>query len=126
MLAIERDIVGSMLQFLITALDGTDEGAAARREGAKREHRLLGERLVSSGNILFSTAIINNDEDVIGSLRVMQFESQAQLDEWLENEPYVQQKVWQKIDIKRCKMGPMFEWMTLEPVMKLSSDNPSE
>jgi uncharacterized protein len=45
----------------------------------------------------------------------MQFESRAELDDWLEREPYVVNKVWENIDVRRCRMGPMFEWMTLEP-----------
>lgn len=110
-----------MLQFIITALDGSDEDAAARRAKAKREHRLLGERMIASGEILFSTAIINEDDQPVGSMRVMQFETQAQLDEWLEREPYVRENVWKDVDIKRCKMGPMFEWMTLEPMTTLST-----
>lgn len=71
--------------------------------------------MIRSGNILFSTAILDDNEQTIGSMRVLQYESRAELDEWLENEPYVQQNVWQSIDIKRCRMGPAFEWMTLEP-----------
>lgn len=110
-----------MIQFLVTAMDGTDADAPARRAAATKEHRRIGERMVSAGTILFSTAIIDDSGETIGSMRVVQFESQAQLDEWLEHEPYIQHKVWESIDIKRCKMGPMFEWMTLEPVTMLDN-----
>lgn len=112
-----------MMQFLITAYDGDDPEAPARRQAARNAHVQLGNKMISSGNVLFSTAILNDNEDVVGSLRVMQFESRAQLDEWLEAEPYVLQGVWQKIDIRRCRMGPTFEWMTLEPGEPLSKSN---
>jgi uncharacterized protein YciI len=104
-----------MIQFMIVAYDGTDSGAAARRQSAKDAHVALGKRMITSGNILFSTAILNDDEETVGSMRVMQFESRSQLDDWLEREPYVTDRVWQKVEIKRCRMGPAFEWMTLEP-----------
>lgn len=104
-----------MLQFMVVAYDGTDGGAHSRRQAAKDAHTALGRRMISTGNVLFSTAILDDDEETIGSLRVMQFESRSQLDDWLDDEPYVTHRVWQKIDIKRCRMGPAFEWMTLEP-----------
>ena len=103
-----------MLQFLITAYDGKDAEAPARRRDSKEAHVKLGHEMIRSGNILFSTAILGDDDETVGSMRVMQFESRAQLDEWLENEPYVENKVWHDIDIRRCRMGPAFEWITLE------------
>lgn len=103
-----------MLQFLITAYDGTDDEAPARRHACKKEHVALGNEMIRSGNVLFSTAILDDKEETVGSMRVMQFESRAQLDEWLESEPYVVNDVWQNIDVRRCRMGPAFEWITLE------------
>jgi uncharacterized protein len=104
-----------MLQFLVTAYDGTDDDAPKRRNATKDEHLALGKQMMSTGHILFSTAIIDDEDQAIGSCRVMQFESRAELDDWLEREPYVVNKVWDNIDVRRCRMGPMFEWMTLEP-----------
>ena len=71
--------------------------------------------MMSRGYVLFSTAITDDEGNTIGSARVMQFTSRAELDDWLEKEPYVLNKVWQKIEIHPCRMGPAFEWMTLEP-----------
>jgi uncharacterized protein YciI len=104
-----------MLQFLITAYDGTDADAPARRKASKEAHVALGKKMMSTGHVLFSTAILDDDDQTIGSCRVMQFATQAELDEWLEKEPYVNNKVWQKIDVRKCRMGPLFEWMTLDP-----------
>ena len=113
-----------MLQFLITAFDGTDADAPARRKATKDEHLALGKKMMSAGHVLFSTAILDDEEQTIGSARVMQFESRAELDEWLDDEPYITNKVWQKVDVRRCRMGPMFEWMTLEPGnARLEDDN---
>lgn len=103
-----------MLQFFVTAYDGTDAEAPQRRHASKEAHVKLGHEMIRSGNILFSTAVLNDEEEVIGSMRVMQFESRSQLDEWLENEPYVREGVWKDVDVKRCRMGPAFEWVTLE------------
>lgn len=112
-----------MPQFLITAYDGTDVDAPARRKAAKEAHTALGRQMISTGHILFSTAILDDDDQTIGSCRVMQFTTRAELDEWLDNEPYIVSKVWQTVDVKPCRMGPMFEWMTLEPGSKLTDSN---
>jgi len=34
----------------------------------------------------------------------MEFENREQLDEYLSNEPYVQDKVWQKIEIEQMNV----------------------
>ncbi len=103
-----------MLQFFVTAYDGTDEEAPQRRHAAKEAHVRLGHEMIRSGNILFSTAILSDDEEVIGSMRIMQFETRAQLEGWLESEPYMVEGVWKDLQVKRCRMGPAFEWVTLE------------
>lgn len=104
------------MQFMVVAYDGNDEEAPARREAAKKEHVALGHAMIRSRNILFSTGILDDEGRTIGSMRVMQFEDRDQLDRWLADEPYVTQKVWQNIDVKRCRMGPAFEWITLDSV----------
>jgi uncharacterized protein len=103
-----------MIQFMLTAYDGTDDEAQARRRASKEAHVQLGHQMIRSGNILFSTAILGDNDETVGSMRVMQFESREELDTWLESEPYVLNKVWQDIDVRRCRMGPAFEWVTLE------------
>lgn len=102
------------MQFLVTAYDGTDPEAPARRRASKDAHMDLGHRMIAAGHVLFSTAIIDADGQEIGSLSVMQYQSRAELDDWLEHEPYITQKVWSKYKVELCRMGPSFEWMTLE------------
>jgi len=45
---------------------------------------------------------------MIGSTMIVDFESRKELDQYLESEPYVTGKVWQKIDITPCKIPPVF------------------
>lgn len=39
-----------------------------------------------------------------GSMLVMEFESREQLDDYLANEPYVQEHVWEKIEVERINV----------------------
>lgn len=103
-----------LMQFMVVAYDGKDEQAAQRRHDSQRAHRELGYDMIAGRQILFSTALLDDNGDTIGSMRVMEFPSRKELDEWLEYEPYVINEVWKDIEIRPCKMGPAFEWMTLE------------
>lgn len=39
-----------------------------------------------------------------GSVLIMEYESREQLDEYLANETYVQENVWQKIEVERMNV----------------------
>ena len=41
---------------------------------------------------------------MIGSLLVIEFENREQLDEYLANEPYVVEHVWERIEVERMNV----------------------
>ncbi|MCT8977468.1 YciI family protein [Clostridium sp. CX1] len=96
------------MQFFITAYDATDNGALDRRLAARDEHLKLTDKLFREGKHLYAAAILDDNEKMIGSVIISEFASRTELDEYLKIEPYVKQNVWEKIDIKTCKVGPMF------------------
>ena len=99
---------GSHMQFLILGYDGTDEEALTRRMAAREEHLALGETMRQEGKLLFATAILNDEEKMIGSMLVVNFNSRSELDSWFQREPYVTGRVWERTEIRRCKVGPSF------------------
>lgn len=96
------------MQFLVTGYDGKDEGALERRLAARDAHLKLVEEMVEKGKYLYATAILDENEKMIGSVLVVEFSSRTELDEWLKIEPYVSGNVWQQIDVKPCKVPPTF------------------
>jgi len=96
------------MQFLITAFDGTDSEALSRRLAVRAAHIELGNKYRVKGNHLYAAAILNETAQMIGSVMIVEFNSRAELDSWLAEEPYVTGNVWQKIDIKPCKVAPSF------------------
>ena len=46
----------------------------------------------------------NDNGKMIGSLLVMEFENREQLDEYLANEPYVVEHVWEKIEVEQMNV----------------------
>ncbi len=96
------------LQFLVTGHDGSDDKALERRLAAREAHLSGADKLRQSGNLLFASAILNDSGKMIGSSLVMDFDSRASLDAWLNSEPYVIQKVWERVEIFQCKVAPGF------------------
>ncbi len=87
------------MQFLVTAYDGTDEEAPTRRAAARPAHIEGAQVLKNNGHILIGGAILDDDGNMIGSSLVVEFDDRDALDDWLNNDPYVTEGVWQDITI---------------------------
>jgi uncharacterized protein YciI len=96
------------MQFLVIGHDGTDKQALSRRLLVRKAHIALGDQMRKEGKMLYGAAILDDNEKMIGSILICEFDSRQELDEWLKIEPYVQGNVWQKIEIQQCKVGPSF------------------
>ncbi|MEC2076672.1 YciI family protein [Metabacillus fastidiosus] len=96
------------MQYIVTAYDGTDEKAIDRRLAAREEHLKSVERRFKEGQHLYGAAILDDEGKMIGSMMVVDYPSREELDNWLKVEPYVTGNVWQKIDIKQCKVASIF------------------
>lgn len=96
------------MQFIVTGYDGTDENAMERRLLARPAHIELGNKLREEGKHLYGVALLDEQDRMIGSVLITEFNSREELDEWLQTEPYVTGKVWEKIEVRTCKVGPSF------------------
>ena len=96
------------MQFIVTAYDGTDQDALTRRLAAREEHIQLVEIMQKEGKFLYAAAILNDEEKMIGSVLIVDFPTKEDLDKWLDIEPYVTGDVWKSIEIRPCKVPPMF------------------
>ncbi len=94
-----------MKQYTIFALDYTDAGAPGRRLEAREAHLQGVRELKAQGNFLFAGAILDNEDRMIGSNLILQFETETELLQWKEQEPYVTGKVWEKIDIRPLRVA---------------------
>jgi len=99
---------GDNMEFLVLAYDGADGAVPGRRLANRAAHLELIGKLVAQGKVLYGAAILDEAERMIGTALVCDFPSRAEVDAWLEVEPYVTGGVWKKIDIQRCKTGPAF------------------
>ena len=94
-----------MAQFLVLAYDGTDADAAERRKAARPGHFEGIKSMVENGEIVYGGAILDDSGKMIGSAVFVDFPSRRELDAWLDREPYVKERVWQKIEVKPVRVA---------------------
>jgi uncharacterized protein len=96
-----------MIQFVIEALDHTDEESLSRRMAVLEKHLAGAAALRHSGNYILGGAKINDDGQMIGSTMVLQFETEADFKTYFAHEPYVTGNVWGKIDVYKFRVAPI-------------------
>jgi uncharacterized protein YciI len=90
------------MQFLITGLDGTDGDAPARRQAVRQDHIAMGDKLLTDGKLWYGAALLHDDGSMKGSMYMVDFDSEEELNKWLEVEPYVVGDVWRELTIYKC------------------------
>ena len=93
------------MQFMVVAYDGTDEGALNRRLAVRDSHIAGAIELKNKGNLIAGGAILDDAGRMIGSTTYVAFESRAELDAWLERDPYVTGDVWRDITISPIRLA---------------------
>ena len=93
------------MQFMITAYDGKDEGAQDRRMSVREAHINGANQLKQAGHLIAGGAILDEAEQMIGSTMYVEFDSKAELDQWLASDPYVTGNVWQDISVLPIRLA---------------------
>lgn len=94
-----------MPQFFILAYDGTDAEAPARRRAVRAAHFEQIRPMVEKGETRAAGAILDDKGTMIGSALFMEFPSRTELEAWLARDPYVSERVWQRIEIKPFRLA---------------------
>ena len=85
-----------MVQFVIRAYDG--KGMLEKRMEVRPRHLEGMERIRQ--HVVCAGGLLDDEGKMKGSMLIMEFESRQELDEYLTNEPYVQEHVWEKIEVE--------------------------
>ena len=88
------------MQFIIKAYDGKEmlEKRMAVRPRHLEGMARLGEHVICAGGLLDEAGKMK------GSVLIMDFADQSELDAYLSSEPYVQEHVWEKIEVERMNV----------------------
>lgn len=85
------------MQYLIIAYD--NENSLEKRMEARPAHVEGTQKLMAEGKIISACAMIEEDA-MVGSTVITSFETENELNDWLENEPYVKAGVWNMDEIQ--------------------------
>ena len=94
-----------MVQYVVIAEDGNDAEALNRRMQARPAHLDGARNLKAKDQYVMGGAILDEEGTMRGSVMIVQFETDAALNEWLSSEPYINGKVWEKIQVKRFRVA---------------------
>ncbi|WP_421827357.1 YciI family protein [Larkinella sp.] len=88
------------MRYVIHAYDYTDDQAMNRRLAVRPNHFDGARQLKADGHFVLGGALLDPDGKMIGSMMLLDFDTEDQLNDWLQNEVYISGKVWERIDIK--------------------------
>jgi len=95
----------SMPQFLILANDFTDNEALQRRLAAREQHLARMRVEKEKGIFITGGAKLDNNNAMIGSMLVVELESEEVVEQWVSQDPYILGKVWDKVEIAPFKVA---------------------
>ena len=88
------------MQFIIKAYDGA--GMLGKRMEVRPRHL---EGMARLGNhVICAGGLLDEDGKMKGSALIMDFADRSELDAYLAGEPYVQEHVWEKIEVERMNV----------------------
>jgi uncharacterized protein YciI len=92
-------------QYLIIANDGRDDEALNRRKEVRLLHLAGAKKLKENNNFVIGGAMLDDDNNMRGSIMIVQFETQDDFQKWYDNEPYITQGVWKTIEVKPFRVA---------------------
>ena len=84
------------MQFIIRAYDGRD--MLEKRMAVRPRHLENMGRV--NGKVICAGGLLDEGGKMKGSVLIMAFESKTLLDEYLASEPYITEKVWEKVEVE--------------------------
>lgn len=93
------------MTFLIHAFDHTDAEALNRRMAAREAHITGAKAMNSNGELLLAGAMLSPDDKMIGSVVIVEMESLEAVENWLKNEIYIKENVWDRVNIYPMKVA---------------------
>ena len=90
------------MQYLITAHDGPN--MLEKRMEVRPRHLENMEKVKKTGSVVCAGGILDGEGRLTGSALVLDFASGELLDEYLANEPYIVEKVWETVTVEPMRV----------------------
>lgn len=90
------------MQFAIIAHDYSD--ALERRLQCRETHLARIKALAANGKLLGGGVLLDEQGKMIGSNVPVEFASRVALDSWLQEDPYITERVWERIEVREISL----------------------
>ena len=99
------------MTYIVMAYDAEDPEALERRMAARKEHFEYMDANIAKGTMIYGAALLDDEDDnkMVGSMIVVDFDKFEDVEAWLAEEPYVKHNVWAEAEVIPCKTGKSFE-----------------
>jgi len=88
------------MQYAIMAHDGKD--MLEKRLAVRQRHLENIARI--KGKVICAGGILDEEGKMAGSVMILDFDSKELLDEYLKSEPYIQEHVWETVEVERMNV----------------------
>ena len=88
------------MQYVVHAYDHTSADAPDRRMAVRPAHLDFVRELKAKGQFVLGGALLGPAGNMIGSMLLLDLETEEQLADYLNTDPYIVQGVWDRIDVK--------------------------
>ncbi len=88
------------MQYAIIAHDG--KGMLEKRLVVRQRHLENIARI--KGKVICAGGILDEEGKMAGSVMILDFDSKELLDEYLKSEPYIQEHVWETVEVERMNV----------------------
>ncbi|GAB3769242.1 YciI family protein [Spirosoma horti] len=88
------------MKYIVHAYDHTDPGALDRRMAVRPAHLTYVRQLKEKGQFVLGGALLNPEQIMIGSMLILDLDTEADLQQYLKTDPYVVEGVWETLDVK--------------------------
>lgn len=90
------------MAFALIAHDYPD--ALERRLACRDQHLQRLKALAGEGRLCGGGVLLDEQGRMIGSNVHLAFDCRAELERWLEDEPYLLEKVWERVEIREIRL----------------------
>lgn len=94
-----------MQQYIVQGWDSKDDKALDRRMANRTAHFGNARTWKAKGNYILGAAMLGEGGKMIGSTMVLQFETPEELQQWINSEPYVTGKVWERYEVYPARLA---------------------
>ena len=96
------------VHFLVLAWDHPTEEGVARREATRPSHSASIRELWEQGHVLLGAGILDEEDVIRGSLVVVDYPTRADVNRYLDSEPFATNEVWERVEVHPLRVGDIY------------------